>query len=313
MKLYIFTPNRKTLFKKTDEDKLDEVFDVVFYSEVKPLEQCQEIINDGDEKIVAIDPDFFDWNFGKDKLALLKNVKAIILQTTSFGWVDTVYAKSKNIPIMNLRGFSGQSVAEYAVMLALGVSRKLPLLAQDNYKQDFVKHQGIELCGKKVGIVGLGDIGGKIGMLMSGFNTEISYWSRNHKNNGFIFKNLEQVFRESDVIFITIAQNTETEKLITDNLLKEMRKGAILVSIARKSSGKMIYNHDLVVTMVQNGQLFGYGYEEDNGDPTAISGNTYTLPSMAWVTKESMSANVHMWIDSIIKASKDVFINNVNE
>lgn len=93
MKLYIFTPNKGALFTPELESKLNENFDVVFYTEIKPLADHVDFLADESEKVVALDPDFFDWKFPKEQIDMMKHVKAICLQTTSFSWIDGEYAK----------------------------------------------------------------------------------------------------------------------------------------------------------------------------------------------------------------------------
>jgi lactate dehydrogenase-like 2-hydroxyacid dehydrogenase len=263
MKLYIFTPNRSALFTPELEAELERNFDVTFYTEIKPLEDHGEFLIDESEKIVALDPDFFDWSFKQDKIDMMKNVKAICLQTTSFSWIDSEYAQSKGIPVLNLRGFSQEAVAEYALFLAFGVARKIALVAQNNYVQDFVAHQGIELKGRTAGVIGLGRIGSSIASLCKGVGMNVQYWSRSTKNDSYQYASIEELLKTSDVVFVSLASNDETIKILTDDLLKTMKSDAIFVSIAHK-----IYNRDLIIEMVQTNKLYGYGCERDNGSPT---------------------------------------------
>lgn len=307
MKLYIFTPNKEAIFTKEIEQNLKEKFEVVFYTEIKPLSEHLDFINDESEKVVALDPDFFDWKFSKEEIDLCKNVRAFCLQTTSFSWIDIEYAKEKNIPVLNLKGFSSEAVAEFAFMLALGVARKLPLIMQANYTQDFVAHQGIELRGKTAGIIGLGNIGKNIAEKCKGFGMKTVYWSKNTRNEIFEYSELDNLLKNSDVIFVALAQNTDTQNILTDELILSMKNSAIFVSIAHK-----VFNEDLIIKLVQENKLYGYGTEEDNGSPLKHSGNILIFPAVAWATNESMSLNGKMWSDSILKVSENIFLNKVN-
>lgn len=306
MKLYIFTPNKDALFTEEIEITLRNNFEVIFYTSPMPLKEHSDFIEDTEEKIIALDPDYFGWNFTAEDIDLMKNVKAICLQTTSFSWIDTKHANAKNIPVLNLKGFSSEAVAEFAFMLGLGVARKLPLIIQADYKQDFVAHQGVELKGRTAGIIGLGRIGTSIAEKCKGFGMQVSYWSKNSKDINFEYKELESLVATSDVIFVALAQNENTQHILTDDLLKTMKKSAIFVSIAHK-----VFNEGLIIKMVQNGELYGYGTEEDNGSPTKIKGNILILPAVAWATNESMTKNAEMWINSILKANNSEYINQV--
>lgn len=309
MKIYIFTPNKEALFTPELEASLKPSFDIVFYTQVKPLEEHTDFLADESEKIVAIDPDFFGWTFKQDKIDMMKNVKAICLQTTSYSWIDSDYAKSKNIPVLNIQGYCTEAVAEYALFLAFGVARKMALVAQKEYVQDFVAHQGIDLRGRTAGVIGLGRIGSSIATLAKGIGMNVKYWSKDTKNEAFKYSEIKELLQTSDVVFVALAQNDDTAKILTDDLLQSMKKDSIFVNILVK---QRIFNHDLIVKMVQTGKLYGYGYEEDNGKPTKYEGNIFVLPSLAWATKEAMTLNATMWVDSMISAGTGEYKNQIN-
>ena len=87
-----------------------------------------------EERILAIDPDFSNWKVENSDLEKIPNLTGVCLQTTSFSWIDIDFLKNKNIPVMNLRGFSSEAVAEWAFLMALNVARKIPLVSQKGWK-----------------------------------------------------------------------------------------------------------------------------------------------------------------------------------
>jgi lactate dehydrogenase-like 2-hydroxyacid dehydrogenase len=275
MKLYIFTPNKDALFTPQLEQKLSEVFEVIFYTNPSPLKVHGEFIADESEKIVALDPDYFNWSFTKEDIDLLKNTKALCLATTSFSWVDTGYAKEKGIPVTNLRGFSTEAVAEFALLMTLSVARKMPLVVKDGYKQDFVKHQGIELKGRTAAVIGLGRIGNRIAELMEGVGMKVVYWARSDKNPKYERMELADIFKKADVILPAVAQNEETASLISNEMQKSMKSDAMFVSIIHK-----IYNHDLMLELAKEGRIYGYGFLGDNESPLSYEGNVLAYPEL---------------------------------
>ena len=280
---------------------------MTFLTDPKLLENHSDFLSDESEKIVALDPDYFNWSFSKDNIAVLKNVKAICLATTSFSWVDVQAASQLGIPVTNLRGFSTEAVAEYTLLMTLSVARKMPLVVKDNYKQDFVRHQGVELRGKTAAIIGLGRIGERIAKLMESIGMNVVYWSKSEKENRFKKIELVDLFKTADVIFPTLAQNQETENLITDEMLMSMKPEAIFVSIVHK-----VYNHDLLLKLVKESKIFGYAFEGDNENPLKYEGNVFASPAIAWATKESMESNGIMWTDSILAAANNEFPTRIN-
>ncbi len=306
MKIIALTPNREGIFSKELEQRLSAVGEVIFKTTPQPVSTIPEL-QAPEEKILVLDPDFINWSFTKEDIDIVVNLKAICLQTTSFGWIDTTYAKEKGIPVTNLRGFSTEAVAEFSVMMTLALARKMPIVLHDGFKQDFVKHQGIELRGKKVGVIGLGNIGERYAELCQGLGMEVFYWSRHSRNERFKFLELEELVSTSDVIFPGLADNAETKQLLTNDLLSKMKGDALFVSIAHK-----LYDHEFVLKMAEHGKLFGYAFEEENGNPNNYKGNILALPAIAWATDGSMKKNGELWTEAIEKAVRDEYPTQIN-
>lgn len=307
MKIIILSPNADLLFTDELKEKIKSAGEAVFIKDIKPLLDIPELFDD-EQKIVAIDPDFCEWNVSKEVIGKMKNVQAICLQTTSFSWIDTAEAKKQGIPVMNLRGFSREAVAEWAFMMAMNVARKLPLIVKDSWKQDFSKHQGVELKGKTVGIIGLGTIGTRIAEICNGLGMEVVYWSRSSKDERFSFSELKDLMKKADFIFPTLAQNEETTGLITDEMLKSMRRSAIFVSIVHK-----IYNHDLILQLVKEDKLYGYAFETETEKMTDFEGNVWAGPELAWCTSESFRRNAEQWTEAIVKAVMNDYSTQINK
>lgn len=306
MNIVLLTPNRKGVFSNENESQLASAGKIAFVEKPTPLLDIPELLS-REEKILALDPDFVSWKFTKEDIDLIPNLKAICLQTTSFGWVDVSHAASKGIPVTGLRGFSTEAVAEYGLFMMLGIIRKLSLVIKDGFKQDFIKHQGIELIGKRVGIVGLGSIAKRFAELCQGLGMEVVYWSRSSRDERFTYMELNELFAASDVVFPGLAQNEETKSIMQDELLLTLKPSASFVSIVHK-----IYNHDLLLRLVSEGRLYGYAFEEDNGSPLQYEGNVLALPAIAWATEESMRKNGKLWTEAIVNAVQGDYPMKVN-
>lgn len=308
MKIYIFSPNVSGIFSENLLEKIRASAEVVIETQPRALSEVAGLYEDTSEKLLAIDPDFFNWDFPtKEALEKIPSVKGICLATTSFSWLDVKEASERGVPVTNLRGFSTEAVAEYVLMMTLSVARKMPLVIKDGYAQDFVKHQGIELKGKTAAIIGLGRIGTRIGGLMQGVGMNVVYWSKHSSDDRFEKRELAEMFRTADVIFPTMAQNDETKGLITDEMLKSMKPASMLVSIAHK-----IYNHELLLELVKTGAVYGYAFEGDNEDPRKYEGNVFASPAIAWATGDSMRLNGEMWTNSLLEALDGNFPTKIN-
>lgn len=307
MKIYLLSPVANEIFSSEVVSKFSGLGEVIIDSTPQPISQLPGMLSE-EEKIIALDPDYCEWSLKKEEIDKLVNVKSICLQSTSFSWLDTGAASQKNIAVVNVRNYSTEAVAEWAFMMSLAIARKIPLIAKNAWVGDFSMHQGLELKGKTAGIIGLGNIGRRIAELCHGFGMKVVYWSKNSCDDRFSQVDLSVLFSESDVVFPCLAQNNETKNYITDDLLKSMKDSAIFVSIVHK-----IYNHELLLDLVRNGQIYGYAYEtQDNSEMLKHEGNVWAGPEQAWTTKESLSRNLEIWTQNIINSASSDFRDRVN-
>src|SRR3989344_9125622 len=123
MKVFILSPNIGVLFTNDLKDKLTKSgHEIVYVSDIKQLLEVAELYEGTEERILAIDPDFCNWRVENEVIEKIPNLKAIILQTDAFDWVDVSYCKEKEIPVVNLRGSSTEAVAEWALIMALNTA-----------------------------------------------------------------------------------------------------------------------------------------------------------------------------------------------
>jgi len=306
MKIFVASPNANLLLTKDLRALLEKTGEVKYLTKITPFDKIKELSEPGD-KILALDPDFSDWKV-PNSLLDIPDLKAVCLQTTSFSWIDVDHAKEKGVPVMNIRNWSTYSVAEWIVMVAINLSRKIPLLLRNKWQEDYSKQEGIELRGKTAGIIGLGNIGTRIAELCKGLGMNIIYWSKNSRDDRFKYKELKEVMASADFIFPAFAHTPETEKLLTDDLLKSMKSSAIFATITH-----LIYNHKLLLEMVKEGRLFGYGFEEMKKELRGThEGNVWGGPGLGWCTTEALRRNAEQWVESVVKATSGEYTTKVN-
>ena len=152
MKLIILSPNLHLIFSEEQKKSLEQKYDVEYFTTPDVIQNIS-ILQSDKEKIIAIDPDFCGWKVTRADIDSMKQVKAICLQTTSFHYIDTPYCKSLGIPVLNLKGFSANAVAETVMMMMFALARKLPMVLREGCKVDFERYRGVELSGRKIGII----------------------------------------------------------------------------------------------------------------------------------------------------------------
>lgn len=312
MKVFIFDPLWDELVDQTLLDKLrSSSIDFEVIKDIKPLSEAAGLFEGDEERILCLNPDYVSWKLSNEDYENIPNLKAILTISTGFDWIEKDAANRLNIPICNIRDFSTQSVAEWALMMMFALARQTPMLIKNNfpldYDKDFMKYRGVQLKGKTAGIIGLGNIGTAIAKACEGIGMKVVYWSRSGDDKDFTYVSLDELMSGSDVIFPALAKNDETLTLITDQLLKSMKPSAILVDIA---SG--LFNQELALKMIEEDELFGYGFEGKPEAFGAYKGNVWAAPAYAWTTYESMYNSESKLIDNIISAANGKFPNKIN-
>lgn len=292
MELIAIAP--KTLLSKSDWKKVEKNFKNIFFVDNNKLEVF-DYNKTKDEKALLIDPDYIDWNFPNHILKEIKNLKYVCLTTTTASYVDEQFLKENKIKLLTIPKYSTKSVAEYLVFLMMCLAKKLPLQLKNGNKQDFSdKFLQIELTGKTIGVVGLGNIGNRICEITKGLGMNPTYWNRSPKKSKFTKLELEELFKNSDVIFITLANNSSTKNIVSDRLLKMMKPTAILIS----GTGNELHNDKLVRQMLKSGKLFGFGAELENG--AEYEGNAMITSEYAWFTKEATEKRLEILTNNLL-------------
>ena len=312
MKAFIFDPTWDDLSTPQQlQDLASAGVELIVTKTIAPLSDCKELFDGDEERVLCLNPDYVSWSLKSEDYKDIPNLKAILGAATSFSWVDMAHANTAGIAVCNQKGFSTQAVAEWAVTMLMNLARQTPRLIKDgfplDFDKDFFKYRGIELHGKKAGIIGLGNIGTAVAQRLKGLGMEVSYWSRTDKLNDYNYTDIKSLIIDSDVVVSTLALNDETKKLLTDELIKSMKNSAILIGTSHG-----LFNQQLVLDMVKNGQLYGFGFEAKPKSFTNYEGNVWAAPEYAWVTDGSMKASTEMFVENMLQAAQGKFPNKVN-
>lgn len=294
MKIYItYTKN-----SFTDEQiiELNRIGEVIFLENIFNLDNAP-YLNDDSEKILMVDPDWYNWDINSNHLSKIKNLKGICLSTTAFDWIDLDYCKNNNISVCNIPKYSTDSVAEYAVFLMMSLAKKFPIQMNTDYKMDYSNYMlTTEIRNKTVGIIGLGTIGTKIADICQALGMSVIYWNRSEKKNNYKKVDLKTIFKEADFIFPAFATNDETSKLITDDLINTMNGNAFINVV---NNPRELYNHDLFIKRAENEEI-SYAFELYGNEKKMYEykGNIMATAPYAFYTKEAIARLVSIWCDN---------------
>lgn len=309
MKLYItYTRNS---FTDNQLQQLNSIGEVIFLEDLFDLDKAPYLDNN-DEKILMIDPDWYNWDVNANHLSKIKNLKGICLSTTAFDWIDLKYCKENNIVVCNIPKYSTDSVAEYAIFLMMCLAKKYPIQAKTDFKMDYSKYMlNTEIRNKTAGIIGLGTIGTKIANLCNALGMNVIYWNRSEKDNMYKKVDIETIFTKADFIFPTFATNDDTKKLITDELINTMNGNALINVI---NNPRELYNHDLLINRAEKEEI-SYAFELYGNEKKMYDykGNIMATAPYAFYTTEAIDRLVAIWCENIVALANGNPQNVVNK
>lgn len=309
MKLYItYTKNS---FTEKQIQELSQVGELIFLEDTFDLDKAP-YLTDEEEKILVVDPDWYNWDINASHLSKIKNLKGVCLSTTAFDWIDLDYCKDNNIVVCNIPKYSTDSVAEYGIFLMMCLAKKFPIQSKTDYKMDYSQYMlTTEIRNKTAGIIGLGTIGSKIADMCQALGMNVIYWNRSEKQNSYKKVDLETLFKEADFIFPAFATNDETSKLITDNLINAMNGNALINVV---NNPRELYNHDLLLNRAEKEEI-SYAFELYGNEKKIYDykGNVMATAPYAFYTKEAIDRLVAIWCDNVINLVNDKFQNVVNK
>lgn len=292
IKIYFVT--KKNLFTPNLIEDIKQLGEVIFIENVNP---SLYLLNDDSRKVIVYDPDFGGWNFPDDIIINTKNILAIFLGTTDKSYINLKICEEKNIKVFNIPKYAGDSVAEYLVMYMFTCAKKIPLQIKNNNKQDFDDiFLQMQLKEKKVGIIGLGNIGTKIADICDGIGMKVYYWNRTKKQTNYEYLTLKKIFANCDVIYLCLQINDETKKLISDELLESIKKDAIFISC----TGKQLFNSSIIERKLENEEIFGFALEEPDIALNEYKGNVMVTSEYGWFTKDAAQLRIFKWYELIV-------------
>ncbi len=298
MHIYFIYPGDIPLLPKDAIEKLKDFGEVITISHKGKLADIQALQTDTEDKVLAVDPDAFEWDLDVESLGeLVKNVKAVVTSSTSYDWIKPVLLKEKGILAINCAGFSTDSVAEYAVALSMQIARRIPLHMKNNWQINW-DTQPLQIRGSTVGIIGLGRIGKRIAENFQGLGANVTYWSKSSRDDRFEYKELDELLKSSQIIIPALIENNETKGLLGNDKLDLLRKDALFIGLNRI---KVIFDEDYLLKLVAENKISGYAFEGDNAKPVSeYVGNVWPSVTVAWFTQQSLDNLMTMWVENVI-------------
>jgi phosphoglycerate dehydrogenase-like enzyme len=254
-------------------------------------------------ELVVVDPgkpDFYDaageadyylgsprTGIGNEFFRAAPRLKLVQLTSAGYDRVDIEAARKAGVPVANNGGANSVAVAEHTVMLMLAVLKRLvanhnEVVAGKWRTAEFAASRLYEVEGKRLGIVGLGNIGKKVARRVRGFDMDVRYFDilrlsgEQEDALGVRFALFPELLRTSDVVTLHVPLNDATRRMMSTREFGMMKRTAVLVNTCRGP----VVDEDALHQALTSGTIAGAGLDVMVQEPPAANHPLFSLPSV---------------------------------
>lgn len=263
---------------------------IYYDTKTTDIEELKARSADADIVMIANNP------YPTEVVEAAEKLKLLSVAFTGIDHVGTDACRRKGVMVCNAAGYSNQTVAELIIGMAVDALRNVAK-ANETIRRGGTSAGlgGREICGRTVGIVGLGRIGLMTAKLFQAFGARVIAYNRSQSEEakalGIRYCSLEEVLSHSDIVSINLPLNSQTRGFISADKLALMKPDAVLINCAR---GPIIDNEALAKALNEDRLGFACVDVFDMEPPVPEdycllhAKNTLLTPHQAFISEESM-------------------------
>jgi len=306
--------NQSVLICDQVNPKLNEILEknglqITYDPEITP-EQIEEKIGNFEVVIVRSRT-----KITKDMIEKADKCKIVARVGVGLDNIDQVAAKEKNIRVINAVEGAMNAVGELVIGLMLSLAREIPRADREVRNGNWIKKElmGTELRGKYLGIVGLGNIGKRLGRLAKALNMNIIGYDvvpideEFSKEVGLMKADLGTLLTSSDYVSLHVPLLDSTKHLINAEKMDTMKNTARIINTSRGG----VIDEDALYEYLKDGKLGGaaldvFEVEPATSNKLASLPNFISTPHMGAQTKEAQSLAANVIAEKIIQILRGV-------
>ncbi|MBI2369251.1 MAG: D-2-hydroxyacid dehydrogenase family protein [Deltaproteobacteria bacterium] len=255
-----------------------------------------------------------------EALGELLQLQMVSVTGTGVPHIDLNAATKQGIVVTNTPGESAPSVAELTFGLMIGLSRQLPAIDREIRQGGWPEWVGHDLYEKRLGVVGLGEIGEKVARLGQAFGMDVVAWGptltdERARRHGVAFVTKSTLFATSDYVTVHLRLAEETRRLITARELALMKPSAYFINTARAA----VVDNAALLGALREGRIAGAALDVHEQEPLPADSpwrqldNVVLVSHRGWLTHETLGRFMRSAVDNVLNFLHGKPTNVVNE
>jgi D-3-phosphoglycerate dehydrogenase len=224
----------------------------------------------------------------------------VFLGTGPASYMSLTDMAARGIKVHIIRNYGDTAVAEHTIALLLASCRDIARMDREVRAGAWVPHEGVQLFGKTLGVIGLGGIGSEVLRIGRGLGMAAIAWNRTPKPGAPLVP-LDELLARSDVISMNLTLNDETRGLLGAGHFARMKPGVIFVNTARAG----LVDEAAFLAALRNGRIRHAGLDVFHAEPLkpdhplAHMGNVTLTAHAAFRTPEASMTLLRRAIDIV--------------
>ena len=158
----------------------------------------------------------------------------VFLGTGPASYMNVQELEARGIKVHIIKGYGDTAVAEHTIALMWACAREVARMDREVRRGSWTPHEGVQLLGKTLGIIGLGGIGREVARIAKGMGMEVIGWNRTkHADITVPIVDIDTLLSRSDVVSMNLTLGDETRGFLSAQRIARMKQGVIYVNTAR--------------------------------------------------------------------------------
>ncbi len=199
----------------------------------------------------------------------------VFLGTGPASYMNVGELEARGIKVHIIKGYGDTAVAEHSIALMVAAARDVARMDREVRSGVWTPHEGVQLLGKTLGVIGLGGIGREVARIGKGMGMEVIGWNRTRRA-GVPLAELDTLLARSDVVSMNLTLNDETRGFLSAERIARMKPGVILVNTARGA----LVDEAALIAALNSGHIRHAGLDVFHAEPLKPDHPLAKLPNV---------------------------------
>ncbi|HEX5213148.1 MAG TPA: NAD(P)-dependent oxidoreductase [Pseudolabrys sp.] len=201
----------------------------------------------------------------------------VFLGTGPASYMNVAEVEARGIKVHIIKGYGDTAVAEHSIALMVAAARDVARMDREIRTGTWTPHEGVQLLGKTLGVIGLGGIGREVARIGGGMGMEVIGWNRTkHADIKVPLVDIDTLLTKSDVVSMNLTLGDETRGFLSAARIARMKPGAIYVNTARGA----LADEAALIAALKSGHVRHAGLDVFHNEPLKADHPLAQLPNV---------------------------------